>query len=296
MQILGQVVISGLLLGGVYALMSVGLTIIFGVMRVVNFAHGDFIMFGMYAAVILHAAISLDPYLTAVLTIPLFFGAGLLMHRWMIKPLVERGASHGTQAIATLGLSFVFVNSILLFDSGRSHAVYTSYGSESFRILGFSLSVPRVLAFLAAAATGAVLIFVLYRTTLGRAIRATAQDRKAAEVLGINTGRVDALAFGIGTALAGIAGALMIPFFVVSPPVGLELALASYVIVVLGGMGSVAGSILGGLIIGVAEGLTGYLLDPELKKLFYLMVFVAVLILRPSGIFGIKGAEKLGEG
>lgn len=295
MQVLIQVLISGLLIGGVYGLMSVGLTMIFGVMRVVNFAHGDFIMFGMYAAVILSAVIGMDPYVSAVVTVPLFFGAGLLVHRLIIRPLVDRGAAHATQALATLGLSFILVNSILLFDSGRSHAVYTSYGTASFQMLGLYLSVPRVLAFVAALLTGAILMVVLYRTQMGRALRATAQDRKAAEVLGVNISRVDALAFGLGTALAGISGALIIPFYVVSPPVGLELALTAYVIVVLGGMGSIGGSIAGGLIIGVMEGLTGYLLDPELKKLFYLLIFVGVLVLRPWGIFGLRGAEKLGE-
>jgi len=290
-----QALVSGLMAGGVYALISMGLTLIFGVMRVINFAHGEFLMLGMYAAIVLSTAIGLDPYVSVLLIAPAFFVLGMGVQRVVILPLVRKGAPHTTQALATLGLSVVIVNLVLMLASGRSQIVTTAYTTMVLRWEGLTFSVPRLLAFGAALLAAALLYFLLNHTYAGMAIRATAQDRRAADLLGIPTQRIDAITFGLGIACAGVAGAIMVPFFYAYPTVGLTLGLIAYIIVVLGGMGSMVGAFLGGLLIGVVESFTGFYLDPGLKELIYLLMFVAVLIFMPWGLFGLKGSEKLGD-
>ena len=296
MSILFQVIISGLLAGGIYALVSMGLTLVFGVMRVINFAHGEFLMLGMYAAVLLSLWLGIDPYVSAAIAAPAFFGFGVLVHRTIILPLVRRGAPHSSQALATLGLSAIIANGVLIMASGRSQIVTTSYTTSVLRAFDLTISVPRAFAFVAALLTAGALYLLLNKTFTGMAIRATAQDRQASELLGIPTIQMDGVTFGIATACVGIAGAIMVPFFYVHPSVGFGLGLVAYIVVVLGGMGSMLGAFVGGLLIGVVEALTGYFLDPGLKELVYLIMFVAVLIFLPWGLFGIPGSEKLGEG
>ena len=295
MSVVLQAVLSGLLTGGVYAMVSVGLTLIFGVMRIINFAHGDFVMLGMYAAVGLGVAAGLDPYVSVAVVGPGFFVLGMGVHALVIRPLVRRGAPHTTQALATLGLSVVIVSAVLLTASGRSVIATTGLTTAVVHVEGLVLSVTRLLAFaIALVATGLLYLF-LNHTYAGMAIRATAQDRKAAVLLGLPTERADMVAFGLGIACAAIAGAVMVPFFYVNPFVGQPLGLVAYIVVVLGGMGSMVGALVGGLAIGVTEALSGYLLDPGLKELVYLLLFVAALILMPSGLFGVRGAERMAE-
>lgn len=290
-----QVLISGLLAGGVYALISMGLTLIFGVMRVINFAHGEFLMLGMYAAILLSWLFGLDPYVSILVIAPVFFLFGVGTHRLVILPLVRQGMPHSTQALATLGISVILANAVIMTASGRSQIVTTPYTTAVLRMGDLAFSVPRLLAFVAALIAAGLLYLLLYKTYTGMAIRATAQDRKASEVLGIPTARMDAITFGLGSTCVGIAGAIMIPFFYAHPHVGLTLGLVAYIVVVLGGMGSMLGAFCGGLIIGVVEAFTGYLIDPGLKELVYLLVFVGVLIFLPAGLFGVRGSETLGE-
>lgn len=295
MTTLVQVFLSGLMAGGVYALISMGLTLVFGVMRIVNFAHGEILMVGMYAAVLMSAVFGLDPYVSILVIVPVFFVFGMLVHRAVILPLVRRGMPHSSQSLATVGLSLILVNAVVMIASGRSQIVTTSYSSSVARIGEFALSLPRLLAFAVALLAAGALYLLLNKTYVGMAIRSTAQDRKASEVLGIPTERIDTVTFGLSTACVGIAGAIMVPFFYVHPNVGLALGLIAYIVVVLGGMGSMVGAFLGGLLIGVVEAFTGYLIDPGLKELVYLLLFVAVLIAMPAGLFGHRGAETLGE-
>lgn len=290
-----QVLVSGLLAGGVYSLISMGLTLIFGVMRIINFAHGEFLTLGMYGAVLLSLMIGMDPYLSVLLIGPAAFALGVAVHRTVIVPLVKRGAAPKSQAIATLGISVIIINGLLIVASGRSQIVTTPYTTEVLRLGDITFSVPRLLAFGAALLAAAVLYYVLNHTYPGMAIRATAQDRKASELLGIPTQKIDGITFGIGIACVGIAGAIMVPFFYVFPAVGLTLGLVAYIVVVLGGLGSVTGAFVGGLLIGVVEAFTGYLLDPGLKELVYLLMFVGVLIFLPWGLFGLRGSEKLAQ-
>ena len=288
-----QVLVSGVLAGGVYALISVGLTLVFGVMRVINFAHGEFLMVGMYAALAANQYLGLDPYVSILLIGPIFFGLGMLVHRLVILPLVVRGMPHATQAIATLGLSVVILNIVLMLASGRSMIVTTAYTTAVIELGQVALSVPRLAAFSGALLATGLIYLLLQRTYVGMAIRATAQDRGASDVLGIPTARIDAITFGLATACVGVAGAMMVPFFYVNPTVGSSLGLIAYIVVVLGGMGSIFGAFLGGIAIGVIEALTGYFVDPGLKEVAYLVVFVAVLVLRPSGLLGVPGSEKI---
>ncbi len=292
---LTRVIKSGLLGGGVYALISMGLTLVFGVMLVINFAHGEFLMLGMYGALLLYSLLGIDPYVSVVLIAPIFFVLGAVVHRLIILPLVRRGMPHSSQALATLGLSIVVSNFVLIVASGRSQIVTTSYTTSVVRLLDVTLSVPRLLAFCAAFAAAGGLYVLLNRTFVGMTIRATAQDRQASELLGIPVNRTDAITFGVAIACVGIAGAIMVPFFYVNPTVGFAFGLVAYIVVVLGGMGSMLGAFVGGLAIGVVEAITGYLLDPGLKELVYLIMFVAVLIFMPTGLFGIRGSEELLE-
>ncbi len=290
-----QVFVSGLLAGGVYALISMGLTLIFGVMKIINFAHGEFLTLGMYAAVLLSFLFGLDPYVSVLIIVPVFFVLGMGVHSLVIAPLVRRGAPPKSQAIATLGMSVIIVNGLLIVASGRSVIVTTAYTTAVLRLGNVTFSVPRLIAFGTALLAAAIIYVILNFTYAGMAIRATAQDRKAAQLLGIPTRKIDAITFGLGITCVGVAGAIMVPFFYVNPTVGLTLGLVAYIVVVLGGLGSVLGAFVGGLLIGVVEAFSGFLLDPGLKELIYLLVFVGVLIFMPWGLFGVRGSEKFAQ-
>jgi len=292
-NVLLQILVSGLLAGGVYALIAMGLTLIFGVMRIINFAHGDFIMVAMYVAFGLNVTWHLDPYVSILILIPMFFVIGVALYRAVLHPLVSRGAPHSSQALATLGVSILLVNGALIVASGQSRVIDTSYSASSIQIGSIAVSISRLMAFGTAVVASALLFALLRYTTVGLAIRAAAQDRRAAELVGIPTDRIQALAFGLGTACTGIAGAILIPFFYVNPSIGLDLGLVAYVVVVLGGLGSMTGAFVGGLIIGVVEQATGYFISPSLSQVTYLLLFVAILLLRPQGLFGLRGSEAL---
>ena len=292
-KIVEQLVVSGLLNGGVYGLMAVGLTVIFGVMRVINFAHGNMIVLAMYATIWLNSHLGLDPYVALVIIIPLFFLAGMVLYQIVLQPLVRRGATHTNQVVATLGVALVLTNALLLSVGATTHFVQTSYGAKSIAIHGIFISMARLFAFIAAVVACLVFIGIIRFTWVGLAIRATAQDRQAAELVGVTTKRVNLIAFGLGTAGAGVAGATMIPFFIANPNADIPLSLTAYVIVVLGGLGSIAGAMLGGLLIGVIEAFTGFYFDPQVAAVSFLLVFVLVLVVRPSGLFGTRGYEAL---
>lgn len=290
-----QVLISGLLAGSVYALIAVGLTIIFGVMRVINFAHGNIIVLAMYLTIFLQQHLGLDPYVSAFIMLPVFAVVGAFFYRIIINPLVSKGSSHTNQVLATLGVSIVLANLLLLVVGAQSKVIQTPYSTLAIHVGGIVISVPRLVAFGVAALVMVAFVLLLRYTYTGMAIRATAQDRSGAELVGISTTTTDTIAFALGTACAGIAGAIMMPFLFVNPTIDLDLGLTAYVIVVLGGLGSISGALVGGLLIGVVEAFSGILLDPELKQVVYLLLFVGILIVRPQGLFGVKGYEALNK-
>ena len=279
-----QLTANGLLLGGIYALNAMGLTLIFGVMEIINFAHGEFLMLAMYATFYVAVSLGLDPYVSIIIVAPLFFGIGLLFQRFMIEPLLD--AQEIAQIFATVGLSIVLANAALFFFSADYHTVRTSYSLESFDISDVYLGYTRVFAFVTVCIVALVLYLFMKKSYLGRAIRATAQDRTAAALMGVNVRRVYMVTTGLGLACVGVTGAVLSPVFSVFPSVGVQFGLIAFVVVVLGGMGNLAGAFFGGLIIGLVEAFSGFFLDPALKTVVYFVVFILILLLKPSGLFG----------
>jgi branched-chain amino acid transport system permease protein len=289
--ILAQVAVSGILLGGVYALISIGLTLIFGVLRVVNFAHGEFLMIAMYASFWLFHRFALDPYASIVIVVALLFAVGLVVQFLVIRPILNTSPS--MQIAATVGLSTLLQNLALVTLSANYYSVQTRLSRAVLTVGPLNLGVARLVAFVVALAiTGLVFLF-LQRTYIGKAIRCTAQDRTAARLMGINIDRVYLLTFAIGSALVGVAGALLAPLYPVFPTVGTYFVLAAFVVVVLGGLGNLTGALLGGFIIGLVEAFSGFYV-PELKEAVYFVVFIVVLLVRPTGLFGVVGAEEVG--
>ena len=286
-----NVLIVGILLGGIYALVSIGLNLIFGVIRVVNFAQGEFVMLGMYGAFALYAFLRIDPYLSIVIVFPALFILGAAVQRFIIQPLQNEPMM---QVFATFGLLMVFQNIVLALTLGAAVSVPSDLARLTFAVGGLQVSVVRVLALIAATLVAAGLQFFLHRTLFGKAVRAVAQDRRAARLMGVNVERTFMVTFGIGAALAGLAGALLTPIFTLSPQIGGNFILPAFAVVVLGGLGSVAGAYLGGFIVGVTEAFAGFYIDPALKQAVWFTVFIVILIVRPSGLFGHVGAEEVG--
>ncbi len=279
-----QSVLSGVLVGGVYALIGIGLTMIFGVMRVINFAHGDLLMLGMYATWWVFTKTGIDPYLSIVITAPVLFLWGALLQRAFVQRIL--GSLPQNQILLTIGLGLVMRNMMKLIFTSDYQILTTSYSSSSYQVAGLSISQPLLFSFLVTAAITAVLYFFLMKTDTGQAIRATAQDREAAQLMGINVTRTSVLAFGLGTALAAIAGALLAPTYYIFPDVGAPFTLKAFVVVVLGGMGSVVGATLGGVLIGVTESLGGAFVAGGLKDLLVYVFFLLVLLFKPAGLLG----------
>jgi branched-chain amino acid transport system permease protein len=279
-----QSLLSGILVGGVYSLIGIGLTMIFGVMRIINFAHGDLLMLGMYLTWLLFSTFGLDPFLSVVVVAPAMFIWGGFLQRVFINRVLN--ALPQNQILLTIGLGLVMSNTIMLVFTSDYRILTTTYSSSSFTVGGLSVSLPLLVAFLITAAFTGALYWFLTRTDTGQAIRATAQDRDAAQLMGINVGRMSILAFGIGSALAGTAGALISPTYYIFPQVGSAFTLKAFVIVVLGGMGSVVGAMLGGVIIGVTESLAAVYVDSGLKEVVVFVLFLLLLIFRPAGLLG----------
>ena len=284
MTVFLQSVLSGVLVGGVYALIGVGLTIIFGVMRVINFAHGELLMLGMYLTWILFSTLGLDPYLALVLTAPALFLWGAFLQKVFINRVLN--ALPQNQILLTIGLGLIMSNTVMLIYTSDYRILTTSYSSSSFLLGDLSVSKPLLYSFLVTAAITAALAWFLLRTDTGQAIRATAQDREAAQLMGINVQFTSVLAFGIGSALAGAAGALISPTYYIFPQVGSAFTLKAFVIVVLGGMGSIVGATLGGLIIGVTESMAAIYVASGLKELVVFVLFLGLLLFKPSGLMG----------
>ncbi len=284
MTVFLQSVLSGILVGGVYALIGVGLTIIFGVMRVINFAQGDLLMLGMYATWLIFTKTGIDPYVAILLTAPLLFLWGAFLQKAFINRALN--ALPQNQILLTIGLGLIMSNAIMLIFTSDYRILTTTYSSSSFDVLGLSVSQPLLYSFLITVAITLALFWFLSRTDVGQAIRATAQDRDAAQLMGINVRWTSILAFGIGSALAGAAGALIAPTYYIYPQVGSAFTLRAFVIVVLGGMGSIVGATLGGVIIGVTESLAAIYIASGLKELVVFVLFLGLLLFKPSGLLG----------
>jgi branched-chain amino acid transport system permease protein len=281
-----QAILTGILMAGIYALVSVGLTLIFGVVRIVNFAQGEFVMLGMYVAFWLWKLWGIDPYLSLLITMPLLFLFGVLLQHFLFRPILH--APDLAQIFMTVGLSVVLMNAALFFFTADFRSVKTVYSEWTLRYLGITLGVPRLFAFLGALILAGLLALFLLKTDLGKALRAVAQDREVCMLLGINPERMYLLAVGLGTALAGAAGCLIVPFFYVFPTVGVVFVLVAFVVVILGTLGSIQGALLAALIVGVAESLGILFAGADLGLVVVFGILVATLILKPVGLMGVQ--------
>ncbi|MBI2002255.1 MAG: branched-chain amino acid ABC transporter permease [candidate division NC10 bacterium] len=279
-----QAVITGVLMAGIYALVAIGLTLIFGVVRIVNFAQGEFVMLGMYVTWWLWKAGGIDPYLSLLITMPVLFVFGVLVQRFLFRPILS--APDMAQIFLTVGLSVVLMNAALFFFTADFRSVKTTYSEWALRVAGITLSVPRIFAFAGALVLAGLLTLFLSKTDIGKALRAVAQDREVSMLLGIDPERMYLLAVGLGAALAGAAGGLIVPFFYVFPTVGVVFVLIAFVVVILGTLGSIQGALLASLIVGVAESLGILFAGADLGLVVVFAILVATLILKPSGLMG----------
>ena len=288
LELVAQAVVGGLVIGAIYALIAAGLTLIFGVMDILNVAHGAMVMLGMYAAYWLFNLYGVDPYLSLLLIMPAFFLFGMVIHYLLIGPML--GQRPINLLLMTLGIMLFLENAALLLWTPDFRTLKVAYASTTVHIGPALLTVPRLIGFvLALVLTGALYVF-LKRTMLGKAIRACASSPTGAALIGINPNRMYAIAFGVGVACAGAAGAVVVPFFYVSPHVGLGFLLPAFVVIVLGGLGNFWGALVGGLIIGLVEALGALVIPASAKQILSLGIFVLILLLRPQGLFGARSA------
>jgi len=277
---------NGLMTGAIYALIALGLTLVYGVLHIINFAHGAMLTAAMFAVFVCHALFGIDPYIAVVFLTPLFFGLGYAIQRFVISP-----ASHGDDGnilLVTLGLSIIVENALLMGFRSDTRSIDVPYGFSVIEIGNLLLSTPKVIAFVAAFAVAGLLGLLLVRTDTGKAIRAVAKERTGAALSGINVEHIYAVTFGLGAACLAIAACLLMPTFLVNPRVGNAFVLVAFTIVVLGGMGSIGGALIGGLIIGVVESLSGLYFGESLGQLGIFLIFILVLLFRPTGLFGAK--------
>ncbi len=291
-DVFAQLAVSTLLLGGIYALIAVGLTLIFGIMRVVNFAHGEYLMLGMYLAFWAFSLLALDPYVVLPASLVIFFVVGLLTYALVMRGVIH--ASHNVQIFTTVGLSIALQNVALVLWTGDFRVIRPWHSSVVIRLGGTAFNLSQVVAFAVAVALTISLLLFMRRTHTGRVMRATAQDRDAATLMGIDTDRVYRLTFAIGIACVGAAGALVAPLYATYPQAGLQFVLIAYVVVVLGGLGDMAGALLGSLIVAAVEVAGSYVFGAAWKEVLYFVLFIGVLVFRPAGLFGQRGAETLG--
>jgi branched-chain amino acid transport system permease protein len=285
-DIILEAVLNGLLTGAVYGLVALGLTLVYGVLHIINFAHGALLTAAMYAAYVVRASFGVDPYVAALPLAALFFGVGYLVQRLVIGP-ASRGKDENI-LLVTLGLSIIIENLMLAVFRSDTRSIDVPYAMEVIEFGPALLSYPRVIGFGATILVGIALFVLMRFTATGKAIRAVAKERTGAALVGIDVAHIYAVTFGIGTACLAISAALLLPSFYVSPRVGNAFVLVAFTIVVLGGMGSVVGALVGGLVIGVVESLSGLYLGESLGQIGIFLIFILVLLVRPTGLFGAR--------
>lgn len=279
-----QNVSGGLLIGGIYALIGVGLSLIFGVMRVINFAHGEFVILGMYVAIVLFNQLGLDPYVSLLIAGPAGFLVGVVLQRLLLARLVDIPGD--STLLVTLGLGLVISNILFLIFGAEPRSIYVPYATKTVMLSGIRLPVAQLIAGGVTLLIITALWLLLTRTEVGRAVRATAQNRLGAELVGINTPRIHALVFGLGMAMAMAAGVILAPLLFAIPTGGAAYTLKAFVVTVLGGLGSVPGAIGGGLLLGLVEFMGASYLSSSYRDAYGLFAFLLVLLLRPEGLFG----------
>lgn len=288
-----QTTIDGILIGGVYAVISIGLSLVFGVMHIVNFAHAEFLMIGMFIAWFAWSFAGIDPMIGAFIALAVTFVIGMAMQRTLIKPILH--APQVSQIFLTVGLLFALENGALLLFGADYRSVSTGYQTEALTLLATEagrLFVPldKLYAFLMALLSGGALWYFLSRTRWGRAMRATSQDAMAARLMGIDTDRMYMIAFGLGVGTTAFGGAVILPYITASPTVGSQFVVLMFTAVVLGGLGSVAGAVVGGIMVGLIQSFSALFLPIQLMNLTLFVIFILVLALRPEGLVARRRA------
>lgn len=286
-----QAVLNGTMMGAMYGLTALGLTLIFGVMKVVNFAHGSLLMVGMFAAYWLIKLTGIHPYLALLFVPPLLFVFGYYMQNLLIKPVFkaeQQVREPLTVIIVTTGVWYVLDNLALMLFGAEYRTVRTPITGTSISLGDIIVSIPKFSGFVVSLATAWGLAVFMKKTRTGKALQATSLDREAANLMGIDQYRIYNLAFGIGTAIAGIAGCVIIPFYYVYPSVGVVFDIRAFIIVVLGGLGSIPGAMLGGVIVGLIESVFAQFMASTWTEAIIYAIFLGILFIKPSGIFGNK--------
>ena len=282
--ILIPAVLNGLMTGAIYALVALGLTLIYGVLHIINFAHGALLTAAMFAAFFAHRLLGLDPYLAAIGLTPLFYLLGYGLQRFVIAPAAH-GQDHNI-LLVTLGLAVVIENGLLYSFRADTRTINLSYAFDVVEIGPAFVAVPRLIASVVVAVVALALWLIMQWTDTGKAIRAVAKEKLGAELAGIDVAHIYAVTFGLGTACLAVAACLLIPTYYVNPHAGNAFVLIAFTVVVLGGMGSVPGALIGGLFVGVVESLSGYILGESLGQIGIFVMFILILLFRPSGLFG----------
>ena len=283
-MIFNQTLVSGLLIGGLYAVIGVGMSLIMGVMRIINLAHGELLMVGMYVTYWLFATFHMDPYLSLLISMPVLFLLGVAIQKGLVARILDKKSIlPENQVILTVGVAMILANSARLIFGSDYKSVYTSYSTKTFFLGNVSVSVPLLAAFAISVFITGIIFVLLIKTDLGRSIRAVAQDREAAILMGINPAKMYAITFGLGAALAGAAGSLLMPIYYLFPDIGGAFTLKAFIITALGGMGSSVGAILGGLTLGLAESFGATYISPGYKDAVGFVIFVVVLVFLPQG-------------
>lgn len=304
LEVLLQTLIAGLLLGGLYALIGIGMTLIMGVMKIINLAHGELMMVAMYIAYVLFSTFHIDPYLSVVIAAPALFILGVLLQKYLINPVLKVEAIiPENQVILTVGIGMVLANIATIIFSSDYKSTPVDYATKAWYLtdiwkeapLELSLSMPWSVSFLLAVIITVLLWFFLTKTDMGKSIRATAQDKDAALLMGVNVERLRVFTFGLGSALVGAAGCLLLPIYYLYPDLGGQFTLIAFVITILGGLGSTVGAIIGGIILGIFESLTSTYAGMGWAPVGRFVIFVAALIFIPGGIVSLLKRRRFGK-
>lgn len=281
-----QCILTGIMIGSVYALIAFGFNIISGIVRITNFSHGMFVLVGMYLTMTFTSLLGLDPYLVLIFTLPSSFIIGMVLHRLFVHPILN--APKINQFILTLGLKIFLENCMLMIFGGEYQGITTWYTSKSILFQNISINYALLFAFIATGLGMGGIILMLYKTRLGKAMRAVADDKEAAAMLGTNVWNIYTVSFGLAAVLAAIAGAATISYMVVAPSDGTDIVIKAFMVTIFGGPGSIAGTIIGGLFLGLLENLGVLILSPNLASALALSGMVVVILFRPQGIMGQK--------
>jgi len=285
MTVFLQSLVSGILIGGIYALIGIGMTLIMGVMGIINLAHGQLMMVGMYITYVLFAFLKIDPYISLLVSMPALFLVGVVIQRFLLNPLMKIEAIlPENQVLMTVGIGMVLTEIARFIFSSDYKSTTTTFSSQVLFLGSISVNAPMVIAFLIAVALTLILFWFLLKTDLGRSIRATAQDKEAATLMGVNSSRITVITYALGAALVAAAGTVLLPIFYLFPDIGGPFTLKAFVITILGGLGSTVGAIVGGVTLGIAESLGATYFGMQYREMVGFVIFLLVLIFLPGGL------------